>query len=240
MFKENLYYQYQRFQEFKMKRFFDGRLAVMFHQVEENTEKWYDERYAISFSGFRRFIERLYRAGYEIVSPYELLKADSRKKVVLTFDDVFEGVYYEVYPYLKEKKIPFVVFPAVNMLSKDGYLDEKMLKKMLNEYGGCYIGAHGVSHCNLRRLTGNQSREEIWGSGEILERMFGQPIEIFAYPYGSPDAVGRRERKTAGEKYRIAFGTLQTGLTPQTDFAYIPRINVNEKNHDCALPGNVL
>lgn len=240
MITENLIYQYQKVQELKMSRLFDGRFAAMFHQVEEDTGKWYDGRYAITVSGFQRFICKLQTAGYEIVSPYDLLKPDRRKKVLLTFDDVFEGVYYEVYPLLKKQGLPFIVFPAVNMMRTVGYVNEKMLMNMINEYEGCYVGAHSMSHCNLRQISMEQCRREIVGSGEKLEELIGKKVDIFAYPYGSLDAVGKRERKIAGEKYRIAFGTLRAGVTVKTDSAYVPRINVNEENYDCALPGNAL
>lgn len=240
MIRENLIYQYQKFQEFKWNRLFDGRFAMMFHQVEEDTQKWYDRRYAITVSGFQSLIGKLQATGYEIVSPYDLLNPDGRKKTVLTFDDVFEGVYKEAYPFLREQGIPFVVFPAVNMLRKAGYVNENMLLDMASGYEGCYVGAHSLSHCNLRNVSKEQSREEIIGSGEILEGLLGKKVDLFAYPYGSIDAVGRRERKTAGEKYRIAFGTISAGVTVNTDHRYVPRINVNEENYDCTLPWNAL
>ena len=230
MIADSLIYQYQRCAESKLKQSYDGRCITMFHQIEDDVGKWYDSRYAISFSSFTIFIEKLQEAGYEIVSPYNMLNSNGKKRVVLSFDDVFDGVYYFVYPFLKQRNIPFVIFPAVCKLHERGFVNERMLIEMANEYSGCYVGAHSISHCNLRYSSKEKSKKEIVESGEIIGKIIGKAIDIFAYPYGSLDAVGKRERKIAGQKYHIAFGTLQGGMTDKSDLAYLPRININEEN----------
>lgn len=230
-FFKDLIYQYQRFIEYGMKKDFDGRFVAMFHQIEDNTEKWYDSQYAITFFGFQLFVNSVQKMGYEIVSPYDILVNDGKKKVALTFDDAFEGVYYFAYPFLKQHALPFTVFPAINKLKTKGFMDEKMLLKMVNDYPACYVGAHSLSHCNLRQLSNEKCRKEIIESGEKLEEVINMSVKIFAYPFGSLDAVGKREQSIASEKYRIAYGTLQGGVTKNVNSFYIPRININEKNY---------
>lgn len=227
---EHFIYKYQQLMELQLKKQFDGRFIAMFHQVDDNPDKWYDNRYSISFSGFQMFINKLQMDGYELVSPYDILKNDGKKKAVLSFDDVFAGVYYYVYPFLKQKKFPFVIFPAINKLYEEGYVNKKMLVEMAG-YEGCYIGAHGLSHCNLMQASRITCQKEILESGEELEKIIGKPVELFAYPYGSLNAVGRRERLFAEKRYKIAFGTLQAGVTTRADNTYVPRINVNETNY---------
>lgn len=227
-------YQYQRALEWKLKRSFDGSFVAMFHQVEENHNKWYDKRYAISFSHFQRFVYNLQDGGYEFISPYDIYNGKIKKRILLSFDDVFDGVFYVVYPFLKEKNIPFVIFPAIDKLQEEGYLNSEMLLKMINEYPGCYIGAHSISHNNLRYLSKAESKREIIESGEILENIAGKNVDLFAYPFGSADAVGRRERNIAKSKYKFAFGTVQGGVASNTDRGYIPRININDANY-CSI-----
>ena len=213
-----------------MMRQFDGRFAVMFHQVEDDKKKWYDERYAVAFETFRLYLDRMQREGVTFVPPYDILKPDRRKKAVLTFDDVYEGVYLYAYPYLKERKIPFVVFPAIAKLEEEGFLSGKMLAEMTAHYDGCFVGAHSFSHRNLRHLSAAECESEIIGAGDRLETITEKKIDILAYPFGDFSAVGRRERKFAQSRYRMAFGTLQAGITAETDPFYIPRMNLNETN----------
>ena len=52
MIADSLIYQYQRCAESKLKQSYDGRCITMFHQIEDDVGKWYDSRYAISFSSF--------------------------------------------------------------------------------------------------------------------------------------------------------------------------------------------
>ena len=229
---EHLRYLYQRQMERELKNQFDGRFVAMFHQVEDNPAEWYDNQYAISFEGFVKFVNKLQKAGYEIVSPYDIVKKDGKKKAVLSFDDVFEGVYKYVYPFLREKNVPFVIFPTISKLKEKGYINKEMLIEMSTNYEGCYVGGHGITHCNLRSISREECKKEIIQSKGILEEIIGKKVELFAYPYGDLNAVGRRERSIAGDYFRIAFGTLQTGVTDRSKRNYIPRININDKLQD--------
>lgn len=231
MVTESIIYKYQQLIEKKLKKGFDGRFVAMFHQVDDDEGKWYDNQYAISFLGFQKFVDGLDKAGYEIVSPYDILGDNGKKKAVLSFDDAFDGVYYHVYPFLKARNIPFVIFPTISKLQEAGYVNEKMLKEMTDEYAGCYVGAHGILHCNLLRSSEEVCREEIVESGNMLAEILEKKIDIFAYPYGAFNAVGKREHKIAAQRYKIAFGTLQAGVTADVNPFYIPRMNINEANY---------
>lgn len=222
----------QKLIEKKMKRYATESFVAMFHQVDDDVSKWYDTRYAISFEHFKEYIDNLLQKGYEIVSPYDVVRNDDRKKVLLTFDDAFEGVYYHVFPFLKERNIPFTVFITINKLKEDGYVNLEMLKEMVDNYSGCYVGAHSITHSNLRKLSLKQCEMEIIGSGRELEKFLDKEVDIFAYPYGSLDTVGRRERNIAREKYIVAFGTLQSSILDlgKNNLMYVPRININDED----------
>ena len=55
------------------------------------------------------------------------------------------------------------------------------------------IGAHTVNHLNLRQLGPEEVRREIESSKKILEEKTGNPVDHFAYPFGSRAEVGSRE-----------------------------------------------
>ena len=223
-------YQYQKKEQKKQRKLFDGRFVAMFHQITNDMKQCYDEQYAISTKTFIDYIEDIQKRGYTIVSPYDILKQDGTKKVVLTFDDVFDGVYYFAYPYLKQHNIPFVIFPTIDNLSKAGYVSEKMLLEMVNNYTNCFVGAHGLTHCNLRMSNREKSEREIIEAGKQLEKILKRKIQLFAYPFGDLYAVGKREQEIVKRQYIYAFGTLQTGVTNATNPYYIPRMNINEDN----------
>jgi peptidoglycan/xylan/chitin deacetylase (PgdA/CDA1 family) len=55
------------------------------------------------------------------------------------------------------------------------------------------IGAHTVSHRNLKRLPAGEAEFEIRESARVLQARLGRCIEHFAYPFGSPPHAGPRE-----------------------------------------------
>jgi len=60
------------------------------------------------------------------------------------------------------------------------------------------IGAHTMQHVDLVSLELAQARDEIINSKKWLERVIGQPVEMFAYPYGRCNAELAACLRTAG------------------------------------------
>lgn len=59
----------------------------------------------------------------------------------------------------------------------------------------CIIGGHTVSHPALRLLSDDEVRCEIEGSIQKIEEMTQKPVVYFAYPYGTSNEIGEREKK---------------------------------------------
>lgn len=61
------------------------------------------------------------------------------------------------------------------------------------------IGAHTMSHPNLARLDRRAALREMTDSRDRLAAEIGQPVTHLAYPFGGPEAAGRREVELAAE-----------------------------------------
>jgi len=68
-------------------------------------------------------------------------------------------------------------------LGKPGYLTEAQVKEMATS-GLVEIGSHTFNHPDLRRLNVKDAIFEIQDSRAVLQRLSGQPVLTFAYPYG--------------------------------------------------------
>lgn len=221
---------YQRIVEKKNWRFYDNRMVFMFHDVPQRIEEGYNIKYSISAASFEHCIEMVLRTGYSIVSPDEIIVADGRKKILLTFDDVFLSVYENAFSILKERNLPFAIFPATELVGKQGYINIAMLQEMI-DYSDCYLGGHSVTHGILRNMSKEQSEREIIVPKRWMKENLEMEISMMAYPYGAVGAVGKREIKIAANEYKYAFSTLQTCFTSKSNLYFIPRINVNENNY---------
>jgi len=90
---------------------------------------------------------------------------------------------------------------------------------------GMVIGAHTVDHPILAGLDRDMIRSQIDGSRQALQRILGEPIELFAYPNGKP---GQDYDATAVQTVReLGFtGALSTrrGVVRSSDDLYqLPR-----------------
>ena len=47
-------------------------------------------------------------------------KPKQKKEILITIDDAFESFYTEAWPYLKENKIPFILFVSTEPVGKRG------------------------------------------------------------------------------------------------------------------------
>lgn len=90
--------------------------------------------------------------------------------------------------------------------------------------GLVHVGAHTVSHPDLRSLPAQRRREEVEESKSSLESWTGAQVHGFAYPYGLLDDDSVSDVRAAG------FGFACTGdhraVRPGSDPLLLPRIDV--------------
>jgi peptidoglycan/xylan/chitin deacetylase (PgdA/CDA1 family) len=92
------------------------------------------------------------------------------------------------------------------------------------------IGAHTVSHLNLRRLPDEVALREVAEAASILGDRLGHAPRHMAYPYGYAGAVGMREVGLAGEAGYVSAVTTRHGVLHRAHASHLhalPRISVN-------------
>jgi peptidoglycan/xylan/chitin deacetylase (PgdA/CDA1 family) len=92
------------------------------------------------------------------------------------------------------------------------------------------MGAHTVNHVMLGKASEATARNEIEASREVVPAALGKPVGHFAYPYGGPDLVGKREFGIAAELgYKTAVTTRPGVLFPEhaTHLTALPRLSLN-------------
>lgn len=100
--------------------------------------------------------------------------------------------------------------------------------QQLTKFNNISIGAHTKSHTKLSQLSVDSQKEEINESKEILEKISGQKIEIFSYPFGEDEDYTEQTveiLKTCGIKKAAV---VKQGLYSKEYGEYrIPRNTVN-------------
>ena len=75
---------------------------------------------------FKKQIDLIRSKNLKIESPknFELNFNDPKleKKILITIDDAFSSFYNDAWPYLRENKIPFLLFVSTDAIGKHGYL----------------------------------------------------------------------------------------------------------------------
>jgi peptidoglycan/xylan/chitin deacetylase (PgdA/CDA1 family) len=190
---------------------------------------------------FRRQMELLRDWGFRGIRLGDLLDAWEGKSdlpnqpVVLTFDDGFRNLWDRAIPVLEELGFRATIFavagycggkndwpsqspgvPALPLLSWS------QLRTLAS--AGFEIGAHGLAHAPLPALGKEEAEREITGSQAILQEHLGQPVTVFAYPYGLANADHRR---VAAAHYRGACGTDLGIAWPSDDRSWLRRIEMH-------------
>jgi len=79
--------------------------------------------------------------------------------------------------------------------------------ELLEAYEGFTIANHTLSHPRLTELPSREAEREIRDGRVSLQQFFQQPVEGFAYPYGSHDPAIAGFVKQAGHLYARTTGT---------------------------------
>ena len=154
--------------------------------------------------------------------------AKSKKDILLTIDDAFASFYQNAWPYLKEKKIPFILFVSTEAVGKYGYMDWNQIKEIEKEEFA-FIGNHSHSHKYLVDYNFNNFKKDIDASIKIFIENIGYNPLFFSYPFGE---YSLEQEKYISNKFDFAFGQ-HSGVIDINKSKYeLPRFPINEKYGD--------
>jgi len=156
---------------------------------------------------FRAHLDALDEGGWATISPDRYLAhlttgaALPRKPVILSFDDASAGHAKEALPQLAKRGMTGVFFVMTVVLGKPGWMSTRDIKRLAD--AGMTIGSHTWDHHAVNDLSGRDWKIQLDQSRATLRRASGQPVEHFAYPYGTVSAKAYPHLRHAG--YKTAF-----------------------------------
>ena len=207
----------------RISRFHKERGTIfMFHDVGG------DDSYSfnITVDEFKIFLDKI--SSRKVVPLSDMYKQEDG--CFITFDDVPSSFYKNAYPILQEKKIPFTLFIATDLIGKDGFLSQAQIIELAKS-PLCTVGSHGISHRMFYKKNKKEFLEELIESKLKLEQLINKEVEFFAFPYGSYFACGYRYKSLVLKYYKYGFSTINATLSSSKLFKkyFLPRINVSHE-----------
>ena len=178
---------------------------------------------------FQKHIKIIKELDYEFYNPKffikEFKKPKNKKKILITIDDGFKSFYNNAWPYLKENKIPFILFVSTEPVGKNGYMTwDEIIEIDKSEFG--YIGHHSHSHDYLIDKSEEEFINDIEQSSKIFKNKLGYVPEIFSYPFGEYSLF---MKQYISKNFEIAFGQHSGIIDVNKDKFELPRFPINEK-----------
>ena len=177
-------------------------IVLVYHRVD----RWKSYPLVVTPEAFDEQMKHL-KANYQCVSLSEFIERFENgtletHHVCVTFDDLYEDVYLNAFPILRDNAIPATVFlatdyvrateqergawelPWVRRLGAPNYhlLSWDEIEEMSK--AGIDFQAHSCSHRRLSCLNSTQEKTELERSKRLIETRLNQQVRFFAYPFG--------------------------------------------------------
>ena len=177
---------------------------------------------------FKEHIKFIKSSKFSLYNPFEFEKnfntPKKQKKILLTIDDAFNSFYTEAWPYLKENKIPFILFVSTKPVGKNGYMTWDQIKE-IEETNFAMIGHHSHSHDYLIDKTQNEFISDIEIANEIFLNEIGYIPTIFSYPFGE---YSEFMTNYISKNFKYAFGQHSGVIDINKEKFELPRFPINE------------
>ena len=197
----------------------------MYHRFNEN--KYPSTN--IKMDIFREHINIIKNSDFNFHNPYnfdeQFNKPKSKKEILITIDDAFESFYTEAWPYLKENKIPFILFVSTEPVGKRGYMTWKQIKE-IESYNFTNIGHHSHTHEYLIDVSNEEFILDIETANKIFVRELGYIPSLFSYPFGE---YSKFMKDYISKNFKYAFGQHSGVIDLNKDKFELPRFPINEK-----------
>ena len=181
---------------------------------------------------FKKQMELIKDLNYKFYDPGDLSKnfttPKKHKKILLTIDDGFYSFYKNAWPYLKENKIPFILFISTGTAGRPGYMNWNQIREIEKE-NFAYIGHHSHSHDYFVDLTNNYFLKDINKANKIFLQELGYNPVYFSYPFGE---YNKKIKDYVSKNFKFSFGQHSGVIDLNKDRFELPRFPINEKYGD--------
>jgi len=147
------------------------------------------------------------------------------KKILLTVDDGFKSFYDNAWPYLKENKIPFILFVSTEPVGNNGYMTWDQIKE-IDKYEFAIIGHHSHSHEYLIDKSQQEFLNDMRTADQIFQKELGYVPILFSYPFGE---YSKFMRDYISRNFKVAFGQHSGIIDVNKNRFELPRFPINEK-----------
>ena len=202
-----------------------GILSLIYHRFEENKYPSTNVRMDI----FKQQVDIIYKYNLDFYNPInfeeEFNVPKIKKKILLTIDDGFSSFYNNAWPYLKEKKIPFILFVSTETVGNNGYMSWEEIKEIEKE-DFVFLGNHSHSHEYLIDYNFTNFKKDIDRSINIFKKNIGYNPIFFSYPFGE---YSLEQKNYITKNFKFAFGQHSGVIDLNKDRFELPRFPINEQ-----------
>ena len=203
----------------------EGILSIMYHRFNENKYPSTNIKMEI----FKEHINIIRNSNFNFNNPNnfeeEFNIPKSKKEILITIDDAFESFYTEAWPYLKENKIPFILFVSTEPVGNKGYMTWEQIKEVeSNDFA--YIGHHSHTHEYLIDVSNEEFILDIETANKIFLKELGYVPSLFSYPFGE---YSKFMRDFISKNFNYAFGQHSGVIDLNKDKFELPRFPINEE-----------
>ena len=182
---------------------------------------------------FASLLRGLQLSGLPLLTLDQILKPETDRGVVLTFDDGLSSVYTAALPVLRDFKAPAHLFLTTSMVGNSnqwtGQPDKAPAFDMLSwqqletlHEAGVRIESHTHTHPDLRTLSTQQIEAECEQADTVIKNAVGRAPTYFAYPYGYRN---KQASTCIQNRYKAAVTTELNWLGAHLDLAGLPRLD---------------
>jgi len=178
------------------------RLIVLMYHAVTRDDATDAAQLTVSRARFANQMRWLEELGYPVVSLAAAVR-DLRARtlaapvVALTFDDGYRSFHDEALPILAAHSYPSSLYVVPGIMdgtcgrdalpaSLGPLMDWSATREVLRH--GVTVGAHGMTHRKLSRLSPDEARREAVESRQTIEDRLGVAVGEFCYPFGSFDS----------------------------------------------------
>jgi len=202
----------------------EGVLSIMYHRFDEN--KYPSTN--IQMNIFLEQIQLIKDLNYDFIHPENFEKnfniPKKQKKVLITIDDTFQSFYEVEWPFLKENKIPFILFVSTEPVGNKGYMTWDQIKEVEQE-SFAIIGHHSHSHDYLIDVSNEDFIKDVETANKIFTEKIGYIPSLFSYPFGE---YSEFMRQYISKNFTYAFGQHSGVIDVNKEKFQLPRFPINE------------